>query len=171
MPEPKPTATHAPADELDVLFPDVDLTVRDPDTGAAVELTVREFRFLEGLRAQATARPFTEALAEVIGTADESALDAPAIAGVLAEHGETWLALTAAACDRDPEWLARLRDVDGDAVSEAMWSANGGFFMRRVVAAVAAARKGVKRGSRSPSSSTPSSAQDTGAGTPTSPTD
>ncbi len=36
--------------ELAVLFPDRDVAVRDPDTGAEVSLTVREFRFREGLR-------------------------------------------------------------------------------------------------------------------------
>ena len=40
------TAEH----ELSVLFPDRDVTVRDPDTGAEVSLTVREFRFREGSR-------------------------------------------------------------------------------------------------------------------------
>ena len=158
-------------DELNVLFPDIEATVSDPDTGAAVVLTVREFRFLEGLRAQAVARPFIDALAAATGTDGERALDDAAVVAVLAEHGETWIALTAAACGRDPAWLERLSDVDGDRVSEAMWSANGGFFMRRVVAVVAAARKRTKRGSRSPSSSTRSSAQATGADMPKSPAD
>ena len=35
--------------ELSVLFPDCDVTVRDPDTREPVTLTVREFRFREGL--------------------------------------------------------------------------------------------------------------------------
>ena len=45
-PAPEPTA----AEEMDVLFPDLDVVVRDPDTGENVTLTVRELRFLEGLR-------------------------------------------------------------------------------------------------------------------------
>lgn len=163
------TDTGADA-ELAVLFPDVDVTVRDPDTGASVELTVREFRFLEGLRAQVLAQPFIAALADAVGTGDEGALDAPAIAAVLAEHAALWLELVARACERDAAWLARLADADGDRVSEAMWSANGDFFMRRVVASVAARTRAENRSS-SPSSSTSSCAPDTGADTPASPSD
>ena len=44
-------------DELSVLFPDCDVTVRDPDTREPVTLTVREFRFREGLETTALARP------------------------------------------------------------------------------------------------------------------
>ena len=41
-----------PEAEARVLVPDVDLDVRDPDSGEAVALTVREFRFREGLEPQ-----------------------------------------------------------------------------------------------------------------------
>ena len=160
---------HDAAAELAVLFPDVELTVRDPDTGEAVALTVREFRFLEGLRAQALAGPFVEGLAELVGTGDIDALDPAAIAGLMNDHAEVWIALTARACDREPEWLARLSDIDGDALSEAMWSANSGFFTRRVVASVVAARKPRASGSRSAKSSTLLSGPDTAEGTPRSP--
>ena len=158
-----------PATELAVLFPDVDLEVRDPDTGEAVALTVREFRFLEGLRAQALAGPFVAALAEVVGTGEEDALEPATVAGLMAEHAKTWLSLIALATDRELAWVARLRDVDADALSEAMWSANAGFFMRRVVASVAAARNPRVKGSRSAKSSTPSSGQATAEGTTSSP--
>ena len=157
-----------PAEELEVLFPDVDLEVRDPDTGEAVALTVREFRFLEGLRAQALARPFVEALAELIGTGEVSEVGADAVAGLMADHAETWLALAARACERPFEWVARLSDADGDALSDAMWSANAGFFMRRVVASVAA-REPRESASRSAQSSTSSSAPATDADTTTLP--
>ena len=53
-------------EELSVLFPDRDVTVRDPDTGAEVSLTVREFRFREGLEATALARPLLAALAALV---------------------------------------------------------------------------------------------------------
>ena len=130
-PAPEPTA----AKEMDVLFPDVDVVVRDPDTGERVTLTVRELRFLEGLRLTAEVRPFIEAIADSIGESGHSSasgegdIDDAAIAQALTEHAEAWLACCAQASDRDAAWLARLSDWDGDAVSGAMWQANRLFFL------------------------------------------
>ncbi|MYE01468.1 MAG: hypothetical protein F4Y03_09335 [Alphaproteobacteria bacterium] len=157
----------SPAAELEALFPDRDVTVRDPDTGEDVTLTVREFRFLDGLRAQVLARPIVEALAGI--AEDPAAIDAPAVADVLGQHAELYLQLIALAIKaRDPDWFARLRDVDGDAVSMAMWEVNSGFFMRRVISLLVA-RKRKAAGSPSGASSTPSSGPGTAADTTTSP--
>ena len=40
------------------------------------------------------------------------------------------------ACGRDPEWLGRLSDADGAALSIAMWETNGPFFIRLAVMAL-----------------------------------
>ncbi len=93
--------------------------------------------------------------------------DALTIESALAAHAALWLELTARACGRDADWLARLGDADGRALSEAMWAANGGFFLRRVVAQVASRARGANP-LRSPACSTPSSAPATGAATSTS---
>ena len=125
--------------ELEVLFPDREVTVRDPDSGAAVALTVREFRFREGLEATALARPLIAALASLVpDPAEDEGPDALAIESALAAHAALWLELAARASGRNAAWLARLSDADGRALSEAMWAANGGFFLRRVAAQVAA---------------------------------
>ena len=125
--------------ELAVLFPDRQATVTDPDTGAAVTLTVREFRFREGLEATALARPLIAALAGLVpDRAEDEGPDALALEGALATNAGLWLELAARACNRDAAWLARLSDADGRALSEAMWTANGGFFLRRVATQVAA---------------------------------
>ena len=162
-------------DELSVLFPDRDVTVRDPDTGAEVSLTVREFRFREGLEATALARPLLAALAALVPSAEDGTdvegegPDALAIEGVLANHVALWLELSARACGRDADWLARLGDADGRALSEAMWGANGGFFLRRVVAQVASQARGRRVSPlRSPACSTSSSAPATATATSTS---
>ena len=52
--------------ELDILFPDREVTVRDPDSGRPATLTLREFRFREGLEATAIARPLIAALAALV---------------------------------------------------------------------------------------------------------
>lgn len=161
-----------PAADLDLLFPDREVTVTDPETEIPVDLTVREFRFREGLEAQALARPLTEALADAIEGGAEGAerLEADAIAGALAEHADLWIELVARAAGVTAEWVSGLSDQDGDALSDAMWGANGAFFTRRVVAAVAArSRKRIEAeiGSRLRRSSTPSSGPDTGEDTAT----
>ena len=158
------------ADELAVLFPDRQVAVTDPETGVAVTLTVREFRFREGLEATALARPLIAALAALVpDRAEDKGPDALAVEGALAANAALWLELAARACGRDAAWLARLSDEDGRALSEAMWAANGGFFLRRVAAQVAA-RGTAREGSpcHSTECSTPSSAPATGAAMSTS---
>ena len=154
-------------DELAVLFPDCEVTVHDPDTGEQVSLTVREFRFWEGLEATAIARPLIAALARLVpDEADPEGPDALAIESALAAHAALWLELAARACGRDAAWLARLSDADGRALSETMWAANGGFFLRRVVAQSAAwAKARAESPCRSTACSTPSSAPATDAAT------
>ena len=135
--DPHPTGDAA---DLAVLFPDVDLTVRDPDTGAPVALTVREFRFREGLEAGALARPLIDALAHLVPDSTHSAMPGPgAIDEALSAWPDLWLELIARACDRDAAWLARLGDADAHALSMAMWTANGPFFLRRIAATVVGA--------------------------------
>lgn len=150
-----------PDGDLEVLFPDVEATVADPDGGAPVAVTVREFRFAEGLRARPAARPIVEALAALVPDGPASEIpSAAALDAVMGEHHEAWLELLGRACGRDPEWLGRLSDADGDALSLAMWEANGPFFVRLVVAAITG-REGAERLFRSLASSTSSSAPDT----------
>ena len=154
----------APQEELGILFPDRDVEVRDPDTGEPAVLTVREFRFREGLEAQALARPLTGRLADMVAGDEPPAEE---VVAMLGEHAELWLRLVGMACGRDADWLGRLSDKDGDAVSEAMWDANRDFLFRRAVAEVARRRRREQAGSRSPKSSTPSSGPDTDADTAT----
>ena len=118
------------AGELEVLFPDVGLSVNDPDSGEAVSLTVREFRFREGLEAQAVGRDLIAALAAHAGGEERPALDTVMVDALIGEHADAWLALIAVACGRRAAWLERLRERDARAVSLAMWEANSDFFFR-----------------------------------------
>lgn len=136
--------TDAPKDDdVGILFPDVELDVRDPDTGETVRLVVREFRLLDGLKAQAQARGLIGAISEAAAAAggEPEASGAAALDEAIGAHADEWLALLARATERDPEWLARLKDADGQELAAAMWEANGPFFVRRVVSAVAHGRR------------------------------
>ena len=155
----------AGAEDAAVLFPDVDVAVHDPDTGEAVTLTVREFRFLEGLRLTALIRPLVEAIGDSVQEGDD--VDAGVIAEAMTDHADVWVECVARATGRDADWIGRLSDRDGQALSGAMWSANAGFFGRRVIEDVRRRRQASP--SPSPTSSTPSCGPDTDADTATSP--
>ena len=158
---PEPTA----AEDAAILFPDVDVTVRDPDTGEDVPLTVRELRFMEGLRLTARVRPLIEAIGSATG--EDGDVDAAAIADAITEHADVWVATLAQATGRDAEWIGRLADRDGQALSAAMWEANKDFFGRRILEDVRRRRAADR--SPSPTSSMPSSGPGTGPDTATSP--
>ena len=160
--------TLDPAGEAALLFPDQDVTVCDPDTGAPVTLTVREFLFREGLEATAAARPFIADLAETILEGDQAKVpDTLAVDAVIGKHADLWLDLTARACGREGAWLARLRDGDARAMRHAMWAANGDFFLRRLVALIQGRGAAAATLFRSIESSMRSSAPDTDADTTT----
>ncbi len=137
----KPETPDTAADELAVLFPDVDIEVRDADTVGAVTVTVREFRFREGLEAQAVARPLIESFTALVERAgaegvEDSAIGVAAIEAAIGEYPAVWLDLAARATGRETPWLASLSDADGRALTLAMWQANALFFIRRVISGV-----------------------------------
>ena len=145
--------------ELATLFPDRTVEVRDPDSGEPVRVTVRAFRYLDGLEAQADARVLIEAIADGIEQANDAEIgfDARDLMDLAARYPHVWIALVARAADREPDWLARLADADGALLSDAMWGANERFFFTRI-AFVIGRRRRAASGSLSPGSSTPSSA-------------
>lgn len=134
---------------------------------AGERIVVREYRYLQGLRAAAIARPLLEGLRALIeDLAGPEALAPEALDALIGEHHETWLALIALCIDRPVEWVAALPDAEGQRLGLAFWAANAGFFMRRLVVA-RAVREGLR--SPSPKSSTSSSAPATEPTTTTSP--
>ncbi len=168
----------SPEEEVEVLFPDVDVKVRDPDTGETVGLKVREFRFLEGLHAQQRGHGLLKALTQIAAEAVEKAepqagddgdpISSADIEAIFGEHAEEWLALIGMATGRDPEWLARLPDRDAADLNDAMWRVNGPFFVRRL-AAGAISQKHLTDMFHSLRSSTNSSGPDTDKDTAKSP--
>ncbi len=119
-----------------ILFPDVDVDVRDPDTGKMTRITVREFRFREALELQGRSKPLLDALTDIAGGCEGPVKDLDVIDQVLSEHADTWLALIARACDREVAWVGRLGASDATSVSAAMWTANRNFILGRIVGAL-----------------------------------
>ena len=142
----------AEREDLAVMFPDVDVTVRDPETRAVVKLTVREPRFRDALLIAAEMRSLIAALAAISPDEPGEAPDATAIDEVLGRHADEWLDLMARATGRESGWLAGLADEDGHALSLAMWETHGPLFVRRVAMVRAAARRSPGEGSSTSSS-------------------
>jgi len=112
--------------DAEVLFPDRDLIL---STGEQV--TVREFRFLEGLKIEREARPLIEHLQQAGESGSEHA-PIEILEQLLSEHQELLVRLIARACDRESAWLETLSDSDGTVVMLTFWEVNSGFFMRRL---------------------------------------
>lgn len=138
-------------DDAGILFPDLDVEVRDPDSGKPVTLTVREYWFLDGLAVQRRAGSLFDALADVMDAAGGAEVRLGAVEGVFAEHPEEWLHALSVATGRPPEWIGALGGADVDALTDAWWTVCGPFVMRRVLARLRAIP------SLSPKSSTSSS--------------
>ena len=119
----------------DVLFPDAEVTLAGPD-GAARTVTVRAFRAREALQAQGVAAPLVAALAAT--GVDGGAIEPAAVDAVLADHADAWIELLARASGLEAEELGALPDGQFQDLSDAMWDANGRFFIRRVMAHAAA---------------------------------
>ena len=147
-------------DDAEVLFSD------EPVEVAGETVTVREFRYLEGLRAAAVARPILAALRELMDEFDTMAPES--IDALIGEHHDAWVQLLAMSTDKDPEWVKGLPDREGLELSMVFWRVNGPFFTRRLILA-GAMQRGLDSLSRSPSSSPNSSQPDSLETTKTSP--
>lgn len=120
---PRP-AKDAGRDDLAVLFPDRTLRIGDR------EITMREYRFMEGLRIKTLAEPIIADIAartEGAGDLTPEQLDA-----AFAAHPEALTQMMAQACDQPVEWVRDLPASQGEQLFGAWWAVNAGFFVRRV---------------------------------------
>lgn len=140
----------AGANDLDVLQPDREITI----DGRLV--TVREYRFWEGLKMRAAAKPFFDGLYALF----DQASVAPSfddVADLLGEHQDAVVSMVAQATGCEPAWIRELDDQDGDALMLTWWMVNAGFFIRRVMRRAAQARFAQGNQPAGPASTTPSS--------------
>lgn len=162
----KPAAPKGAAgvNDLDVLQPDRQVTI-----GGEI-ITVREYRFWEGLQVRAKAAPFFHDLFALFDQAG-AAPSFDDISDLLGQHQEDTIVLVAQACGKPVEWIRELDDEDGEALLITWWLANAGFFTRRVLRRAAAARMAPANQSHSagPVSTTPSSKADTSEASESSP--
>lgn len=113
------------SDEIAILFPDISLTLRTAQ--GEEEITVKEFRFGQAGRVMPIARPI---LQDFVGLDIES-VD---LHGLQAKHWDAYIELLAISTGKPRDWIEALPDAAGEAISNAFWQVNAGFFTRRLVA-------------------------------------
>jgi hypothetical protein len=142
------TAAHpraaAPPDDLEILAPDITLTL------AGEEVTARELRFGEQLKYW---RELSDVTAELARAAQDDNPDAILEAFVTCH--DSFMTLLCVATGKPPAFVEDLRGAQAEALLGAFWSANQGFFLRRLVAEFRkAAEKTAGEKSSPPSSAT-----------------
>lgn len=120
-------ANATPADDLDVLAPDRQIVV------GGETLTVRELRFGEQLAHHATLAALADALRPAVESPGADGLTV--ILDALARHADGIMPIVALSCGKSTEWVSALSGEEGEALLAAFWTANRGFFMRRLLRA------------------------------------
>lgn len=128
-------ATKAPQkkhDDLQVLHPDQLVII------AGREVTVREYRFVEGLRLQPLYADFVNDIFERLDNGEQPEIHH--VIELLGRYEQQLIELIAAAADVEIDWIKGLPDSEGMHLMYAWWTANVAFFMRRVHSRIAAKR-------------------------------
>lgn len=111
-------------DDLAILFPERQASI------AGMLITMREYRWVEGLRLQALIAPIVEQLASL---AEQGRLmESAALDALFGDHADALPLLIATACDQPVEWVAALSDRDGRNLRLLWWTVNVPFFVRHV---------------------------------------
>ena len=117
----------AGADDLQILMPDADLTI------AGETITVREYRFFDGLVIVKQAAPFIDDLYNLLGREGAAPPSFDDIEMLVATHRDLVKEMVALSVARTAEWVGALSDTDGDALLLTWWEVNTRFFIRRVM--------------------------------------
>lgn len=117
-------------DDLAILHPDREVRV------GGETVTVREYRFVEGLRLRAAAAPLVDALGELV----QQHADLDQIYALLAEHEGLLLDLIALAIDKPVGFVEGLSGPEGELLMDTWWVVNASFFTRAVQRRMLAAR-------------------------------
>jgi hypothetical protein len=142
-PQPQPDAA---AEDLNVLLPDVDLEL------AGRKLTVREYRFIGGLRARAKAKPLIDDLEKFVADGGAAEAGVEDYVELLAAHDVLVRDLMLDSIDgADADFIDALSEADGEALLLTWWGVCGRFFVRVVAARLrdrllAQARRAVSAG-------------------------
>lgn len=154
-----PSEVEQAAADLAILHPDVDLKL------CGRTLTLREYRFVDGLKARTIGKPLTDAIGAWMDAGNVEQHDVEDYVDMLAEHADVVRELMLMSIvGADAEFIDGLSDADGETLLVNWWVVCGRFFVRlalRKLAAQAmqkiAARAGstFATGSQSPATAAP----------------
>ena len=124
------------AEDLETLFPDADLILNGEP------VTVREYRFLDGLKVAAMAQSLMAGLADLFleETAPE-AFDFAALEAVFGSMPGLLVELLSISTGKPQAWIETLSDDDGHTLMMTWWRVNSGFFVRRLAAPLVARQR------------------------------
>ncbi|CDM42385.1 DUF6631 family protein [Ectopseudomonas oleovorans] len=151
-----------PDDSLEVLFPDRPLTVGGRD------LVVRELGFEEQMHNNHLLKPIADAFCQIPPQVLASPDSINQVLDLLAAHWDNVRELVAISCGQPLKWVKALPPADGEALVLTWWTANQGFFVRRLwrPALLAQARKAPAGAESSPASSPQATTGTSSAATP-----
>lgn len=156
---PKKPASRPPADaasgenDLAVIHPDRTLTI------AGQEVTVREYRFMEGMAVRQQAVDLVEDLRREIQSGEFLLED---VMEVLGKHLDLVLDLVVRSAGVEREWIEGLNHHDGELLMLVWWSVCGPFFMRPIVRRIGQERQAkAARAGQTSSTTSPPAAMET----------
>lgn len=117
------------ASDLSVLHPDRTLQIGTPPR----DVTVEEFRFLDGIVAQRIARPIIDHMASLFGDTDPDKVSLEDLQELFAEHQDAFVELMSMSAKVDAGFIASLSDTDGQMLLNTFWQVNALFFVRRLL--------------------------------------
>lgn len=142
-----PTAKKSGSDDLTILHPNQTRKI------AGINITVREYGWVEGLKLRELANPILLDIEKLM--VDGTVPDFDQLRVILGKHYAATLQLIAQAADVDVEFLETLNQRDGELIEAVWWGCNGPFFMHSVIKNISDKRMvKILRGGRT---STPSS--------------
>lgn len=118
-------AAKSGADDLTILHPNQTRKI------AGINITVREYGWVEGLRLRELAHPILLDIEKHM--VDGTVPDFDQLRVILGNHCKATLQLIAQAANVDVEFLETLSQRDGELIEAMWWGCNGPFFMHSVI--------------------------------------
>lgn len=127
--KPASVAKDAGLDDLNVLAPDVTLEL------GGRSITVREYRFMQGLAVRVSAKPLIDDVEAFVADGEATDAGIEDYVELLAKHAALVRTLMADSIEgADAAWIDTLNDVDGQLLLLTWWGVCGRFFVRVVAA-------------------------------------
>lgn len=120
-----PTTKKSGSDDLTILHPNQTRKI------AGINITVREYGWVEGLKLRELANPILLDIEKQM--VDGTVPDFDQLRVILGKHCAATLQLIAQAADVDVEFLETLNQRDGELIEAMWWGCNGPFFMHSVI--------------------------------------